>query len=84
MLLFFLSLLLGGVVALAVARQGFLAPAGRAWVWFGSSIVALVGLPVLGLLGGAFVVRWFGVCRGRPPTLESLKERLERRRKSAT
>ncbi|HUB08292.1 MAG TPA: hypothetical protein VMB50_14895 [Myxococcales bacterium] len=79
MLLLFLSILLGGAVAFGLARAAFAAPAGRSW-WFGAAGLALVGIPLAGLLGGARVVRWFSVCRGHPPMLDDLRASLRKRR----
>ena len=82
MLLLFLSMLLGGAAAFWLARAGFAAESGRL-AWFVAAALALVGVPVAGLLGGVRVVRWFSVCRGHPPGLDDLRESLRKRRRAA-
>ncbi|MHB1843432.1 MAG: hypothetical protein ACYCWW_01180 [Deltaproteobacteria bacterium] len=74
MLLLFASLLLGGLGALLLARQGVVR--GPGWPWFVAAGLALVGIPAVGLLAGAVVVRLFGVCRGGPQTLDDLRATL--------
>jgi hypothetical protein len=80
MLMLFFSILTGGASALWLARQAFVAPAGQRWIWLALGGAALLAIPALGLLGGALVVRLFGVCRGRPPSLEDLRASLHARR----
>ena len=79
MLLLFFSILVGGATAFWLVRQSFATPPGQGLGWRVLAGVALVGIPLLGLLGGALVVRWFGVCRGQPPTLEDLRAGLRSR-----
>jgi hypothetical protein len=79
MLMLFISILVGGATALWLARQAFVASPGQRIGWLALSGVSLLGLPALGLLGGALVVRLFGVCRGRPQSLEDLRASIQRR-----
>ena len=80
MLILFFSILLGGASAFWLARQAFGASPGHGVFWLILGGAALLGIPVLGLLCGALVVRLFGVCRGRPPSLEDLRAGLRSRR----
>jgi hypothetical protein len=79
MLILFFSILLGGATAFWFVRQSSAASPAHRVVWLVLSGTALLGIPVFGLLGGALVVRLFGVCRGRPPSLEDLRAGLRKR-----
>lgn len=79
MLILFFSILLGGATAFWLVRQSSVASPAHRVVWLILGGMTLVGIPVLGLLGGALVVRLFGVCRGRPPSLEDLRAGLRKR-----
>ncbi len=81
MLLLFLSMLLGGAIAFGLARAAFALPGGRL-PWFLAAGLALVGIPLGGLLGGGRVVRWFSVCRGQTQSIDDLRASLQRRRKA--
>ncbi len=80
MLLLFASILLGGIGSLLLARHGVVEPGREAWSWFLAAGLALVGTPVAGLLGGVWLVRRLGVCRGSPPTLDDLRASLRARK----
>ncbi len=79
MLILFFSFLLAGVAAFSLGRQSFVASPGHRAIWVTLGGLSLLGIPVLGLLGGALVVRLFGVCRGKPPSLEDLRAGLRAR-----
>jgi hypothetical protein len=79
MLILFFSLLTGGATAFWLARQAFVATPGQRWIWVALGVAALLVIPALGLLAGALVIRLFGVCRGRPPSLEDLRAGLRSR-----
>jgi hypothetical protein len=81
MLVLFFSILVGGALAFWQLRQAFGATDGQRWIWLALAGSALVGIPAIGLLAGALVVRLFGVCRGRPPSLEDLREGLQSQRR---
>lgn len=77
MLLLFFGMLLGGVAALALMRHGSLAPAAARPLWFAAAGVAFLAATTLALLAGGRLVHLFSaICRGRPPTLDDLRQDL--------
>jgi hypothetical protein len=79
MLILFFSILLGGAAAFWLVRQSSVASPAHRVVWLSLGGTALLGVPLFGLLSGALVVRLFGVCRGRPQSLEDLRAGLRKR-----
>jgi hypothetical protein len=84
MLILFVGVMLGGVLAVAVARQALLGPPAWRPVWFAGGVIALLGSIALALfVGSRLVHRFSAVCRGRPPSIEDLRAELRARRVQA-